>query len=46
MYQLGFERQAVPLSFWLNRSASGTAWVAHTSLLLLLRQVAREASDA
>ena len=31
MYQLGFDLHAVPSSFWLNRSASGTPWVAQTS---------------
>jgi hypothetical protein len=31
MYQLGLLRQAVPSAFWLNRSASGAMWVAHTS---------------
>src|SRR6266404_7783445 len=31
MYQLGFDFHAVPSSFWLNRSASGTPWVAQTS---------------
>src|SRR6478735_8380935 len=29
-YQLGFDLQAVPSTFWLNRSAAGAAWVAHT----------------
>jgi hypothetical protein len=28
MYQLGFDFQAVPSTFWLNRSAAGAAWVA------------------
>ena len=31
MYQLGFDFHAVPSSFWLKRSASGTPWVAQTS---------------
>ena len=31
MYQLGFDLQAVPPTFWLNRSAAGAAWVAYTS---------------
>src|SRR5437660_4532334 len=31
MYQLGFDLQAVPFILWLNRSASGTPWVAQTS---------------
>src|SRR5216684_3621933 len=31
MYQLGFDFQAVPATFALNRSASGTHWVAQTS---------------
>src|SRR5258706_14895647 len=31
MYQLGFDLQAVPSTFWVNRSATGTMWVAQTS---------------
>src|SRR5262249_4710441 len=31
MYQLGFERHAAPPTFWSNRSATGAAWVAHTT---------------
>src|SRR5262245_6006348 len=31
MYQLGLDRQATPSTFWLNRSGTGAAWVAHTS---------------
>src|SRR5258708_793215 len=31
MNQLGFERQATPSAFWVNRSGTGTAWVAQTS---------------
>src|SRR4029077_4879031 len=31
MYQLGFDFHAVPSTFWLNRSASGTPRVAQTS---------------
>src|ERR1700722_13202765 len=30
MYQLGFYLHAVPSSFWLKRSASGTPWIAQT----------------
>ena len=46
MYQLGFALQAVPSILWLNKSASGTPWVAQTSFLLLLGKVPREAPDA
>jgi len=46
MYQLGFDFQAVPSTFWLNRSAAGAAWVAQDDLLLRLGQVSREARDA
>jgi hypothetical protein len=31
MYQLGFERQAVPSTLALNSPASGAMWVAQTS---------------
>src|SRR6185437_11002653 len=31
MYQLGFDFQAVPSSFWLNRSRTGAGWVAKTT---------------
>jgi hypothetical protein len=31
MYQLGFDLQAVPATFWLNRSAAGATWVAQTT---------------
>jgi hypothetical protein len=30
MYQLGFDLQAVPSTFWLNRSTAGAAWVTQT----------------
>src|SRR6266436_4065381 len=31
MYQVGFDLQAVPSIFWLNRSTVGTPWVAQTT---------------
>src|SRR6516162_11940409 len=31
MYQLGFDLQAVPSTFCLNKSAAGAAWVAQTN---------------
>jgi hypothetical protein len=31
MYQLGFDRQATPSTFYVNRSGTGTAWVAQTT---------------
>src|SRR5882724_9114128 len=31
MYQLGFDLQAVPSTFWSKRSAAGAKWVAQTS---------------
>src|SRR5579863_4863313 len=30
MYQLGLVFHAVPAAFWVNRSGTGTAWVAQT----------------
>src|SRR5207253_958588 len=48
MYQLGFDLHAVPSSFWLKRSASGTPLGRPNKFLflLLLWQISREACDA
>src|SRR5271156_2282279 len=48
MYQLGFDLQAVPSTFLLNRSAFGTPWVAQTSSTLCkraARSVSAEGDD-
>src|SRR6058998_1353159 len=45
IYELGFDLQATPSSFCVNRSAAGAKCSCPDELLLLLRQVAREALD-
>src|SRR6476660_1529997 len=46
MYQLGFDLQATPSPCCVNRSGTGTAWVAPDDLLLRLGKVPGESGHA